>query len=861
MAGYTDSLRDYAAARLKQTRPQRNNVLKQIQRLSEMSALRQTLGGTSVTMGITAVGAVISFAMFSVAARWLGPEEFGRFSAWFSAASFLAVLSGIGQETLIVRTWAEYTTKGQHGLARGAVIFGLAVTLAASLLVASLFLLGNELLDHDFVIAAAASLFIVSQALSHFGTNSSHNIVGYMIGQGSADVTWRLLVLMAIAAPILPDGWHTATGLLIVAACVQFTVFAAQMTSVYLYAPAAVRQSPIELRPKEWRARGLRMWAAAIVEASSQYLDVVIVSVLISPVAAGAYFAATRVANIFARVSSGMASYARRRIAPLYFAGKREELVALSRSIALLTLVLVVGGLIVIALFGHLLLSIFGAVYAEQLPALLILSVGTAATTLSGPAPIFLQQTGHEGVYARIIWWGFLGRIALMLVLAPLFGTEGAAAAWTIASIITAVAVTYACRRTVGIDPSPFILLQKPGAEPLSEPGDRDRPKRIVMVQTQSEAAGAQEISRLIGEGLTARGFEVHHAFLYRRTETLDALPNTFFCASERPRGPIGGLKLLWRLWRYYRDLRPHAVCTFQHYSNILAGPVAKAAGISNVIATRTTSSTQLSRPLELADVLVGTLPVYSKIVINSAESEVEIRRYPRWYGKKVVRIDHGFGCKPSNLDKVSAREKFALPADATVLGCVARLHPQKNQAAAIRLLARENGWHLALAGQGQDRTALEALAAQLKCADRLHFAGEMSPQQVGDFLAALDAFVFPSKAESFGLAPVEAAQAGVPVVTNGLTVLREVLSIDGAPCAIFVDVEDTGAFHRAVTDALAGGHAIAEMTTRGRALSKKYSVDTMVDAYVVLLNHDGGLVEHASDLSPAFVHEQPAGR
>jgi hypothetical protein len=50
-------------------------------------------------------------------------------------------------------------------------------------------------------------------------------------------------------------------------------------------------------------------------------------------------------------------------------------------------------------------------------------------------------------------------------------------------------------------------------------------------------------------------------------------------------------------------------------------------------------------------------------------------------------------------------------------------------------------------------------------------------------------------------------------------------------------------------------------MTTRGRALSQKYSVETMVDAYVILLNHDSGLAEHVSDLSPAFVHEQPAGR
>lgn len=827
-------------------------MLKLIRRLSNMPALRQTLGGTSVTMAITGLGAIVSFAMFSIAARWLGPEEFGRFSAWFSAASFLAVLAGAGQETLIVRTWAEYTTRGQHGLARGAVLFGLSVTLLGSLLVASLFVAGSELLDHDTAITLAAGLFIVSQALSHFGTNASHNIVGYFIGQGSADVTWRALVLAAIVSPLLPGDWHTATGLLLVAAAAQFLVVSAQLGAVYSYAPPIVRQAPAELRPKEWRDRGLRMWAAAIVEASSQYLDVVIVSILVNPVAAGAYFAATRVANIFARMSSGMASYARRRIAPLYFAGKRDELVALSRSLALVALVLVVSGLLVVVLFGHALLSVFGATFAEETPALFILSLGTAATALSGPAPIFLQQTGHEGIYARIIWWGFVGRLVLMLILAPLFGTEGAATAWTLASIATAVAVTYACRETLGIDPSPFILLRRHASDSqMSAPATPAKPRRVVMVQTQAEAAGAQEISRLIGEGLEARGFEVHHAFLFRRTKTLDFLPNAFFCADQRPRGPIGCLRLLWRLWLYYRRLQPAAVFTFQHYSNILAAPVARAAGVSNVIATRTTSSKQLARVVEHAEMLVGFLSGYTKLVVNSHESELEVARYPHSLRRKALRIDHGFGCKLSSLDKPAARALFDLPASASLLGCVARLHPQKNQRAAIRLLEKNPAWHLALAGQGPDRAELEQLASRLGCADRMHFVGEITPQQIGGFLASLDVFVFPSSAESFGLAPVEAAQAGVPVVANALPVLREVLSIRGEPCAVFVDVDDTEEFAAAVAKLLAGGPAISEMTARGRALSDKYSIDAMVDGYVALLETQLGgaaALDHASE-------------
>ena len=128
----------------------------------------------------------------------------------------------------------------------------------------------------------------------------------------------------------------------------------------------------------------------------------------------------------------------------------------------------------------------------------------------------------------------------------------------------------------------------------------------------------------------------------------------------------------------------------------------------------------------------------------------------------------------------------------------MARLHPIKNLAAAIRLLPGRD-WHLALAGQGAAREQLVDFARSLGVLDRLHLVGELPPSRIGDFLGALDAFVFPSLDETFGLAVVEAAQAGVPVVANDLDVLREVLAVDGEPCALFVDVSDTEAFARAV--------------------------------------------------------------
>jgi len=71
--------------------------------------------------------------MFTIAARVIGPTEFGQFAIWFNLVSFLAIIALCGQETLIVRSWNEYTHQHRYDLVRGAISFGIAVCAAAAL--------------------------------------------------------------------------------------------------------------------------------------------------------------------------------------------------------------------------------------------------------------------------------------------------------------------------------------------------------------------------------------------------------------------------------------------------------------------------------------------------------------------------------------------------------------------------------------------------------------------------------------------------------------------------------------------------------------------------------------------------------
>jgi glycosyltransferase involved in cell wall biosynthesis len=144
----------------------------------------------------------------------------------------------------------------------------------------------------------------------------------------------------------------------------------------------------------------------------------------------------------------------------------------------------------------------------------------------------------------------------------------------------------------------------------------------------------------------------------------------------------------------------------------------------------------------------------------------------------------------------------------------------------------------------------LKQLAQQLSVSSRVHFVGEIAPERIGAFLAALDVFVFPTRAETFGLAAVEAAHAGVPCVVNDLPVLREVLSYQGKPAALFVDASDHAKLSAAVSRVLEDKALGATLRQNAQGLKARYSVDTMVGEYVRILDeavNDAGLAQQAS--------------
>lgn len=92
------------------------------------------------------------------------------------------------------------------------------------------------------------------------------------------------------------------------------------------------------------------------------------------------------------------------------------------------------------------------------------------------------------------------------------------------------------------------------------------------------------------------------------------------------------------------------------------------------------------------------------------------------------------------------------------------------------------------LAGDGDDRSRLEAKANALGVADRVRFVGYVSESEKVSYYRLADAFVMPGRCEGFGIVYLEAMACGVPVVASSLDGSQEAVRFGKLGLAIDPD-------------------------------------------------------------------------
>lgn len=289
-----------------------------------------------------------------------------------------------------------------------------------------------------------------------------------------------------------------------------------------------------------------------------------------------------------------------------------------------------------------------------------------------------------------------------------------------------------------------------------------------------------------------------------------------------------------WRLYRYLCDRSPKILHVHPNATGAMARIIGRMAGIPVIVSTEHSTHERFSAAKNAIN--GGTNWLSDAVVANSQSTADSLARWERSVlnlsGTELTVIHNG-------VDEALIRRSESDPPpwfpDGQVIGTVGRLVPVKNYPRLLRAavpLVEENDISVVIVGDGPERAALESLAADLEIDDDVYFPGYQPRDEVYRLLHSFDVFGFPSLAEGFGVAVVEAMTAGVPPVVSDIQVMHEIVDDAG----LYVQPANVNDIREALRTVLAEPETRTQLSERARQRAvTEFSLSKTVASYAEL--------------------------
>jgi glycosyltransferase involved in cell wall biosynthesis len=352
---------------------------------------------------------------------------------------------------------------------------------------------------------------------------------------------------------------------------------------------------------------------------------------------------------------------------------------------------------------------------------------------------------------------------------------------------------------------------------------------RIAHIEAGRHLYGGAAQVRYLVEGLAGRGVD-NVLLCARGSELAAAVP------AARVRAlPMHGeldVTLPLRLARELKRLQPDLVHVHSRRGADLYGGLAAAlAGVPAVLSRRVDAA----EPSLLARVKYR--PYRAVVALSRAiEAQLEAAGVPR---ERIVPIASGVDTqryRPDAAARGRLTSALALPADALIVGVVAQLIDRKRHAWLFALLPELVREFPKLAvvcfGRGPLEARLRAELRERGLAERVVLAGFRG--DLAALLPGLDLVAHPASREGLGLALLEAASAGVPVVACAVGGVPDVV-VSGETGAL-VARDDAAAFRQALRTLLASPAERARLGAAARRhAERRFDTGRLVAAHHAL--------------------------
>lgn len=412
-------------------------------------------------------GNILAVLTALILARSLGLEHYGAYGFATATLQLILVLANFGTQSLVTREAGAASANHDGARLIGAMRFALALTLGLSLALVATISGAASLWPGamDPLLWGAISLTV--WALPFVCVMNVHGNALRGLGMTAWGLSGETVLRPAVLLALVGGAYLMLPAQISLHTALAANVIGAGTAAIALIAIWIWRRPnwTIHIRPdvalKVLGGVALSMVFLGLSRELAMRTDRVMLGIIDGPESAGLYTIAARLTAIIDQFTYAIHMALGPMIAAAYAGGQMKRMRHLIRRAGRWMFGFSLALSLPLIVFSHSILGLFGADFTQGAAAMSLLIAARLAAGLAGPATMLLTMTGHERIAGQTVAIAAAANVALNLLLIPLYGSEGAAAATLITAIGWHARLVQLSLRRVEINPSIFSLSPK----------------------------------------------------------------------------------------------------------------------------------------------------------------------------------------------------------------------------------------------------------------------------------------------------------------------------------------------------------------------------------------------------------------
>lgn len=419
---------------------------------------KKLVSGSLFVFSMSVLAAFIAYFTRIILARSLTPSEYGLFYAVFAFVSFFLFFRDLGLNQALARYIPEFRVKHKYNAIKTAIASVFLWQLLSSLVFGSLLFIFSSFLAKDYFKDASAALilkifiiYILFSMLVMFLQSifqGFQKIKLYSVGEPLRNILMLLLVILFLSLGLGVFAPVYAFALSWVLIFVLLVSFFARTFNVLRY------------KIKEFKnitrimfAFGFPVMLTAIGAKLIARIDTLMLTYFTTLDQVGIYNVVLPTAMLFLFFSDSISAVAFPIISELWAKNDMEKLAEWLKLIYKYSFVFVAPALLAVFAFSDLFIRLFfGEAYVPGATALRILLIGALFFIMARFNHVTLSGIGKPAIVTKIILSAAAANFVLNLILIPLFGIGGAAAATAASYLLVLFLSVHATKKFIDVN-------------------------------------------------------------------------------------------------------------------------------------------------------------------------------------------------------------------------------------------------------------------------------------------------------------------------------------------------------------------------------------------------------------------------